>query len=54
MEQILRIVTVLLIGGAVGVAQNVCDNKHSPTDQERAVQREIQERIDETVEAAEA
>jgi hypothetical protein len=45
---------VLVLGKAGGIAQNPCARAAQLTDQERFVQREIQERIDESIEAAEA
>jgi hypothetical protein len=46
-------VAIVLVAGAA-IAQNPCGRAVQPTDQERIVQRDIQERIDESIEAAEA
>jgi hypothetical protein len=45
---------MLLLGAASGFAQDPCARMSSATDQERWVRTEIQERIDESIEAAEA
>jgi hypothetical protein len=45
---------VAMLTAVAGIAQNPCGRSSRPTDQERFVQREIQERIDESIEAAEA
>jgi hypothetical protein len=52
-EFALASVIVLLCGGA-GFAQAPCAGISQPTDQEHFVRREIQSRIDESIEAAEA
>ena len=45
---------VLLLGAATGFGQGLCVRNSPPTDQERYVREEIQSRIDESIEAAEA
>lgn len=45
---------IVLLSAAAGFAQNPCARSTSLTDQERFVQEEIQSRIDEFIEAAEA
>ena len=54
MKKFLAIGNVLMLAVAVGIAQNPCARAGQLTDQERFVQREIQERIDESIEATEA
>lgn len=47
-------IAVVVLAAAAGIAQNPAGCTAARTDQERFVQREIQERIDESIEAAEA
>ncbi len=54
MKKFTGISIILVLAVAAGIAQNPCARAAPLSDQERFVRREIQERIDESIEAAEA
>jgi hypothetical protein len=54
MKKITWTITALLLIAAASAAQNLCARTSPLTDQERFIQREIQSRIDESIEAEQA
>jgi hypothetical protein len=54
MKKLIATSVVIVLAAAAAVAQSPCVRGSQPTDQERIVQRDIQECIDESIEAAEA